>query len=269
MKINRYVLVFLLTLSLLTLFSCRPNSVGHSGSSHEDMKAKELMQGVWFNSDDESVAFRVAGDTIYYPDPASQPVLFQVFRDTLVIYAAQTVKYPILKQSEHTIQFQNQNGEDVTLVKSNDTSDLTGFSSPLPVAVNQNQLIKRDSVVFVGEQRYHIYTQVNPTSYRVVKTTLNEDGLAVDNVYFDNIVNLTIYRGADRFFSSDFRKSDFADFLPADYLSQTVLSDIILERVAADGFHYQVVLAIPDSPTSYVVVLTITTTGMVNKSAVE
>ena len=262
-------ILFLVAMLALCVVACGPKVRVGEGASHEDLTAKELMQGIWLDADDENVAFRVAGDTIYYPDSTSQPVQFRIVRDTIVLHAAQTVKYPIVKQSEHILRFQNQYGEVVSLVKSENSEDMMTFVNVQPVAINQNPLIKRDSVVFLGQQRFHTYTQVNPTTYRVVKTVINEDGLAVDNVFFDNIVNLTIYRDASRLFSSDFRKDDFAAYVPESYLAQTILSDITLERTDAERFHYQAILAIPDSPTSYVVAVTIGVDGSVSKSVVE
>ncbi len=60
----------------------------------------------------------------------------------------------------------------------------------LLLALNQNTLIKRDTVVVRGDEKYHLYVQVNPTSYKVYKSSYNDDGVEVDNVYYDNIVNL-------------------------------------------------------------------------------
>ena len=34
----------------------------------EDRQAKQLLQGIWVNTVDEEPAFRVEGDSIYYPD---------------------------------------------------------------------------------------------------------------------------------------------------------------------------------------------------------
>ena len=55
----------------------------------EDAAAKKMLQGIWLNDDDEDdVAFRVKGDTIYYPDSTSQPVYFYIAGDTLVMKGA-------------------------------------------------------------------------------------------------------------------------------------------------------------------------------------
>lgn len=224
---------------------------------HEDTTAKQLLQGIWLNMDDEDVAFRVEGDTIYYPDSISQPVYFQIVNDTIVLHGAQLTKYPIERQSANFLQFRNQGDEVVKLTKSENSEDRLAFTTRRSVILNQRQLIKRDTVVTFSNQRYHGYEQVNPTTYKVIKSTVNEDGFAVDNIYYDNIVNLTIYRGADRLYSSDFRKTDFAAFVPEGYLSQSILSDISFQKIDAEGLHYEAAVCIPDSPLSYIVSLTI------------
>ncbi len=94
----------------------------------EDTAAKKMLQGIWLNDDDEDdVAFRVKGDTIYYPDSTSQPVYFYIAGDTLVMKGANMAKYPIVKQAEHIFQFKVQNGDVVKLVKTEDKSYLQQF----------------------------------------------------------------------------------------------------------------------------------------------
>ena len=162
----------------------------------EDRQAKKLLQGIWINEEDDDVAFRAKGDTIYYPDSTSQPVYFRIYGDTLELRGANSVKYQIVKQSAHLFQFKNQNGETVKLVKSDDPIDKIEFIGKRPVALNQNQLIKRDSILMYNGERYHTYIQVNPTTYKVVKPVYNDEGVEVDNVYYDNIIHISVFQGA-------------------------------------------------------------------------
>jgi len=228
----------------------------------EDVAAKKMLQGIWLNDDDaDDVAFRVEGDTIYYPDSTSQPVYFYIADDTLVIKGANIGKYPIVKQAAHIFQFKVQNGDVIKLVKTNDKSYLRQFVHEHPVALNQRLLVKRDTVVSVGADNYHLYVQVNPTSYKVYKSSYNDDGVEVDNVYYDNIVNVNIFHGATKVFGRDFHKEDFAKKVPEAFLKQAILSDIVLRKVDAEGFHYQVVLAMPDSSMSYQVEIVVSLDG--------
>ena len=151
-----------------------------------------------------------------------------------------------------------QNGDVVKLVKTEDKSYLQQFiHNHASVALNQNTLIKRDTVVVRGDEKYHLYVQVNPTSYKVY----NDDGVEVDNVYYDNIVNLHVYHGANCLFSRDFHKKDFDKQVPASFLDQSILSDIVFNKIDESGIHYLAVLAMPDSSLSYQVEVIISFEG--------
>lgn len=255
--------VLLLACFTIGLVGCHRASESKSTEAQEeDAEAKKMLQGIWLNDDDEDdVAFRVEGDTIYYPDSTSQPVYFYIQSDTLVMKGANTAKYPIIKQAAHIFQFKVQNGDVIKLVKTNDKSYLRQFVHEQPVALNQRKLVKRDTVVNAGGDNYHLYVQVNPTSYKVYKSSYNDDGVEVDNVYYDNIVNVNIFHGANKVFGRDFHKEDFAKKVPASFLKQAILSDIVLRKVDSEGFHYQVVLAMPDSSMSYQVEIIVSLDG--------
>lgn len=252
--------IAILVAAVLAFTACRKEA-GTASAPAEDTAAKKMLQGIWLNDDDEGAAFRAKGDTIYYPDTTSMPVYFKVVDDTLVLCGAKEVKYHILKQTAHLFVFENQSGDQIHLVKSTDPSDMSYFGNHRTVALNQRQLIKRDSVVTVGGNHYHYYVQVNPTTYKVVKTSYNDDGVAVDNIYYDNIVHLSVYNGASCLFSSDFRKRDFAGLVPQQYLSQSVLSDIVYYQATAAGIEFVASLAIPDSASSFQIKITIAANG--------
>ena len=244
------------------IVACAPKTPKNEGKVEEDKVAKQMLQDIWINADDESVAFKVKGDTIYYPDSTSSPAYFQIFRDTLVIHGADdTVKYPIVKQAPHLFMFNNSNGETVKLTLSEDALDKFQFDNNKAQVLNQNQLIKKDTLVSYEDMRYRCYIQVNPTTYKVIKATYNDEGVEVDNVYHDNIVNLTVYSGANRLFSHDFRKNDFNKFVPQDFLMQAILSDLTLYGVDKSGVHFNALLAMPDSPSYYVVEVSVSPTG--------
>ena len=150
---------------------------------------------------------------------------------------------------------------DVKLVKTDDLSYLQQFSHEQPVTLNQNKLVKRDTVVNAGNEKLHLYVQVNPTTFKVYKSSYNDDGVEVDNVYHDNIVNVNIYQGSRKIFGRDFRKEDFKGQVPHEFLKQSILSDIVFRKVDADGVHYKVVLAMPDSSMSYQVEIIISLEG--------
>lgn len=229
----------------------------------EDQKAKQMLQGIWINQDDQRVAFNVKGDTIFYPDDISQPAYFQIVKDSFVLHGSEEVKYLILRQTPNLFVFRLNSGEEVELFRSENTDDAMQFSEEHPKALNQNKLIKRDTIITFNNERYHSYVQVNPTTYKVLKRTINDDGVEVDNFYFDNIVNLHVFHGPKKIFSSDFRKQHFVSKVPADFLAQSVLSDIVFKKADNDGLHYIASLIIPDSMSSFEVEVVIGFSGKV------
>ena len=262
-KMKQFLNILLLGCLVVGLVGCNHKSDKQSAVGlEEDVAAKKMLQGIWLNDDDaDDVAFRVKGDTIYYPDSTSQPVYFYIAGDTLVMKGANVAKYPIVKQAAHIFQFKVQNGDIIKLVKTNDQSYMRQFLHEHPVALNQNTLVKRDTVVSDGSEKYHLYVQVNPTTYKVYKSSYNDDGVEVDNVYYDNIVNVNIFHGAHKIFGRDFRKEDFGKKVPTEFLKQAILSDIVFRKIDAEGIHYQVVLAMPDSGMSYQVELVVSFSG--------
>lgn len=255
----RYIIMFVAAV-LLGCVSCKKNHQPAPVQS-EDLRAKKLLQGVWVSADDESPVLMAKGDTIFYPDSTSMPVAFRIVADTLYLIGGITTGYPIELQTEHAFNFRNADGEPVKLVKSEDATDFSYFEMQPPVVLNQRRLIKRDTIVSGPADRYHCYVQVNPTTYKVYKTSFNDTGMEVSNVYYDNTVHLAIFRGAQRVYSHDFRKQDFAKLLPMVDMKETILSDMELESVDDSGIRYAAFLGIPDTATSYVIEVTVNYQG--------
>lgn len=257
---NLRVAVWLVGIAMLSV-GCQ-NGKSQATDVQEDKQAKKMLQGIWIDEDGEDVAFRMKGDTIYYPDSTSQPVYFYVASDTMVIKGVNEVKYAIVKLAPHLFEFKTSSGDVLKLVKTADKSYLKAFNrESSAVSLNQNKLVKRDSVIAYGSEKYHLYVQVNPTTYKVFRSSYNDDGVEVDNVYYDNIINLNVYKGGVRLFSRDFRKVDFSKKVPASFLEQAILSDISYGRMDKDGVHFVAVLAMPDSNLSYQVEMTVSFSG--------
>jgi len=243
------------------LFACGGKKEQKDYTPKEDKTAKQMLQGIWINADDESVAFKVHGDTIFYPDTTSSPVYFQIIHDTLVMRGSDVEKYPIVKQSAHRFVFKNQNGETVTLELSDNPIDKYEFQNKGIRVLNQNQLITRDTVVTYDKRRYHCYVQINPTTFKVLRSTYNDEGVEVDNVYHDNIINLSVFLGKEKLFSKDFKKKDFNGIVPKEFLSQAILNDMTFQQIDARGIHYDTFIGVPDSPSSYVVEVIVSPEG--------
>lgn len=230
----------------------------------EDKAAKADMQGIWLDADESSVVFRIAGDTIYYPDSANVPVKFMIVEDTMFLYGSTTTKYIITRHDSEFFDFRNYNGDIVKLVKSHSSYDSLQFARKQDVSLNQRTVIKRDTVVTYGDTRYHCYVQVNPTTYKVFKTSYSDEGIAVENVYYDNTIHISIFKGGVKTYSKDFAKRDFADKVPEEFLGQSILSDMKLEAVCEKGFVYNAELAVPDSYISFIVEVTVSYKGAVS-----
>ena len=256
-----YLRIIYFVALVLLLSSCKDNGKPADAVPEENEAAKKMLQGIWLNEDDDEVSMKIKGDTIFYADSTMQAVCFAVINDSLVVKGYNEMRYPIIKQTEHVFQFRNANGDIVKLVKSDDNGDDYAFKRQQTVTLNQRQLIKRDTVVCTERYKFHIYVQVNPSTYKVIRTAYNQDGVQVDNVYYDNIINVCVYNGGNRLFSSDFHKQDFKRYIPSDYLAQSVLSDIILDKVSNDGVELCASVCVPDSPTSYIVRLTVSPEG--------
>lgn len=247
---------------LLALSSCKGESKVEAMEEVENAEAKAMLQGIWNNTDLDEVTLKVSGDTIIYADSTLAPVRFAIIEDSLVLRGYNETRYAIIKQTPTVFQFCNHEGDVIRLAKSTNPDDNYIFENRKPVVqINQNQLIKRDSVVTGGDRKYHVYIQVNPSTYKVIQSSLSQDGLQVDNVYYDNIINVCVYNGAQRLYSSDIHKADFKRFIPDNVLRQCVLSDIVIDKVTDAGVELLAYICEPDSPESYVVRMIVSHSG--------
>lgn len=217
----------------------------------ESREAKLLMQGVWMDEDTETPVFQAKGDTIYYADSTSMPVNFKIIDDTL--YVGSAMRYHIEKQTENVLWYVGANGETQKYVKNSDEDLDLDFKKNVPQILTLTDVLKRDTVVFFNGERYHLYIAVNPTKYKVVHQTVNEDGLDVENVYYDNIIHLSVFHGAAQLFSRDFRKSFYEKTIPARFLQQAILNDMQFAAADAAGFHINASVCIPDESSCYLV----------------
>jgi len=256
-----------LLLLLATLFSCQRKSDNAEVSVAENKQAKGMMQGVWIDAETEEVSFKVKGDTVFFPDSTSQPAYFRIVADSIQLG---NTSYPIVKQTAHLFVFKNPNGDVVKLQKSTDPDDMMDFDKQVPPQIlTLNEVVKTDSVVMYGNQRYHWYIAVNPTRYKVQKTAYNDDGVEIQNVYYDNIIHISLYQGARQLFSRDFKKQMYAKNVPDKFLSQAILGNMQYNYVDASGFHFNATLCIPDGASCYLVETLVGFDGRVGMKLLE
>ena len=212
-----------------------------------------MLQGVWMDNETEDVLFRMKGDTVYYTDSTSMPAYFKVVGDTL--YIGQNAGYHIEKQTDHLLWFKNQNGELMKLEKVNeeDLQDVDTEEKSQPAVQTLTEVLKRDTVVFKDGKRYHCYIAINPTRYRVIYQTVNEDGLSVDEVYYDNIINICIIKDGQQIFKRDIHKRDYAKQVSVDFLEKAILNDMSFKMVDSEGFHFVASLCQPNGASCYLI----------------
>ncbi len=256
--------VFLL-LAVLFLCSCNGKTPSEELSSDED---EAMLGGVWQNIEDDSYVFRVVGDTIYYPDRRLIPVHFRIWKDTIFLDGQQVTKYIIEKFTPNVIHFRNRAGEIVKLHKAQQpVSDADFYADEEPFPEVNQELLKSDTVVVGGDKRYHCYVQVNPTSYKVLKNNLNNEGMNVGKIYYDNFINVAVYVGSARLYFHDFKKQEFARFVPEEIMPLCILSDIVFKSCDPSGLTFEAQLRVPESASSYVADIHISPEGAMHLSA--
>ena len=129
--------------------------------------------------------------------------------------------------------------------------------------------VKTDSIVIYNGERYHWYIAINPTKYKVVKRTYNDDGLEVENVYYDNIMHISVFHGAKQIYSSDFRKLQYARLVPEEFLNDAILGDMQFSHIDSEGLHFNATLCIPDGASCYIVESLVAYTGRMTMKTLE
>lgn len=246
----KYWILFLSVASLI--YACSDSKVKQAADSNA--AAVSLFQGIWVDDDSESVLFRASGDTIYYADALNAPVRFEIKGDSLYTYGSEIVRYKVDRQSEYIFWFHSLSGDVIKLHKSDNPEDSLAFSSrEVQVIPVYTEVTQRDSIVQYDGHRYRAYVYINPSTMKVFKTTFSEEGLSVDNVYYDNVIHICVYEGRKCIYAQDITKKMFADLIPSDFLNQAILSDVHFLGIGTEGFHYQASVCIPESVVCYLV----------------
>lgn len=247
-----------ISMALIVLLASCGNSGNGQISEKEDLTAKELLQGIWLNDETEMPLMRISGDTIYYVDPQNAPVYFKVIRDTIYLRGNAPIAYKIDRQTEYSFWFHSSSDEIVRMHKSENPEDTLSFSSQqVEVIHTTTEVIKKDSVVMYNGTRYRGYVYINPSKMKVIKSSYTDEGISVDNVYYDNVIHICVYEGRNELYGKDITKKLFANIFPEDQLAQSILSDMEFKGVDGNGYHYQAILNIPESPVYHTVNLTI------------
>jgi hypothetical protein len=261
------VLYHIIIWGLLAVFLIACGQQKPVAEQEESAEAKQLLQGVWSDVDTEDLVFQMRGDSVYYPDSTSMPAYFRVYDDTL--YIGSTARYHIQKHTEHLLWFDGNDGELVKLVKDDGVEDKEVFELHKAQILTLTDVLKRDTVVSYNGNRYHLYVAINPTKYKVVRHTLNEDGLDVENVYYDNIIHLSIFQGDHQLFSRDFRKRLYQQRVPAQFFDQAVLNNMEYSSADEKGLHFNVSLCTPGDASCYLIEHVVSLDGQLSTELLE
>ncbi len=258
---NRLGICFLL---LMVLFMGCKNVSPNADNPDEDPKAKELLQGIWVSDDGGTPAIWAKGDSIYYPDSASMPVRFWIYKDSLYLKGNNINSYKITKQAEHLFKFVNKNGEEVKLVKSNNRDLLPSFMYQV-YAMNTFLTAQSDTIVKTTMGFFESKVNIATTSDRVVKSSYNDNGVEVDNTYLDNVAHLAISNHGSLVYAHDFRKQEFAALIDKTLMAKSILRKFEFTHCDDKALYYDAVIGVPDASTAYVVEVRITTDGKVTQ----
>lgn len=264
-----YKYLFLLTLGFVILYvlGCADKQSDVVNIS-ENKEAKALLQGIWIDSETEDAVFKVVGDTILYPDSVSQPVAFNVIGDTLCISNG-IAKYPVVKLTREIFWFKNHNNDVIKLVRTTDSEQETVFHHKDKNFVSEPQKLKRDTVINYNNERYHCYIAINPTTYKVVVDSYTDNGMKVGTVYYDNIIHISVFKGAKRLYSRDFNKRMCSRFVPDSFLSKAILSNIEYSHVDSKGFHFNTIVCVPGGASCYMFDTIINFDGQMSMELIE
>lgn len=272
MKLIYYTLLYSSLLLPTTLFygcTSKENAAVNLPSIQEDSSAKNILQGIWMNQETETAAFYAKGDTIYYPDTINVPIRFFVRRDTLYMTGIDTIAYPIHKIGQNIFQFYSNTGEIIKLIRSDNPNDSLYFIHKPVAPQPDNKVIKKDTVVYKDAERYHCYVYINPSNLKVYKTSYTDEGIAVENIFYDKVIHVCVYKGKECLFSQDYNKKSFVGLIPDDFLNQAILSDIEFDKVNRQGFHFNATVSIPDDVECYVTRIRIDNAGEVHMALIE
>lgn len=244
---------------LLILWSCVVVlfcSCGHVSREQgelplRDKKAEDNLQGVWLDVSSDVPVLKVKGDSIFFANQANVPLHFEVISDTLITYGTETVKYSIDKLDAYLFSFYTAVGDLISLRKSD--NDTLVFGNIAVSQFEQQEVLQKDSIIIFQGNRYRGYVYINPTKKKVIRPFLTEEGIYVDNVFYDNIIHICVYQGKQRLFGKDIKKEMFQGVVPSDFLRLSILSDMDFLGVSTVGYQYRAAICMPDSPSCYFV----------------
>ena len=254
----RKVLFFMLFMPLLAAGKGSVEKKEEKAEEERNQMIMQHLQGIWIDDNTELPMLKIKGDSIFLASQINMPFCFSISGDSLLAKGLEPVAYRIIKIEEHVFQFYTSLGDLVSLHKSDNDTIPFGYQT---VTEPEKKVIEKDSVFYFQGKRYHGYAYINPSTKKVFRPTITEEGMIVDNVYYDNIIHICVFQGKQRLYAKDISKEIFEGTVPADFLKMSVLSDMKFTGVDSEGYHYQATVSMPDDLSCYYVNLLIDEKG--------
>ena len=232
----------------------------------ENRSAKKQLQGVWYTEDANTPLLLVQGDTLRFIDQTDSPMQFKIYKDSLYTYGYDVTGYKIDYQSENDFWFHSLSDRIIKLYKSDNLEDSLYFRasfSNLPSTI-YSQKIEKDSVVYYDNRRFRGYVYINPSTYKVNKPSYTDEGIRIDNIFYDNVIHICVYEGTESLFARDIYKKDFKSLLTDVFYEQSILANIDFEGVDYKGYHFTAYLQVPESLMYNIISLEISFDGEIN-----
>lgn len=228
----------------------------------ENIHMKHSLQGIWSDDYSNAVQFSAEGDSLYYPGEESRPLYFKIVDGKLMICGSDTVSYEIICLENDKFWYHSITGELIKLHRSDFELDSIEFIKTMqrPIAL-YDRVVKKDSVIMFNNHRYHGYVYINPSTMKVYRSSYNENGMKIEQVFYDNVIHLCVYEGRQSLFARDFTKKDFESMVDENFLKNAVLSDMDFIDVNSNGYWYEALLCIPDEASCYQIYILISPDG--------
>ncbi len=252
-----------LAIALFITTNCNNNKNKGDNEQAEDLQAKKSLQGIWIDEDTETVLFKIEGDSIFYPDSTAIPLKIKVVKDSLYLIGNETTAFKIDKRTDDALWFHSMTDDTVKAYKSEDPADSLYFIRKSQPISENNEVIKKDSIIFYQGKRYHGYVYINPTKIKVTKTSYTDEGISSENIYYDNYIHICVYDQKNCLFSKDVKKRDFKGSIPSQFLNSAILKNMDFTKVNADGYHFEASLCIPDEASCYLIEMVISKDGKI------
>lgn len=242
--------------------SCIENSNRQRERKRSDsLRVMELLQGIWIDDNTGLPTLKIKEDSLFLASQSQTAYRFGISDDTLVTYGADQIEYQIDSIDSHVFHFYTQVGDLMSLHKADNDTIAFGYQQDEEKQDTIREVVEKDSVFVYQGVRYRGYVFINPSTKKVIRPMMTEEGMIVDNIYYDNIIHICVYQGKEELYAQNISKEMFAGIFPDAFLQTVILSDMDFVGIDSDGYHYRASLCVPDDISCYYIDLNISYDG--------